>query len=240
MRTEKKAEKRKQQQSRLSLNKQTICTLVLGISGKSQILFAVVYLSRYLDLFTTFISVYNTFMKFVFVVSSLGTLYLMYLKFRATYDHNHDSFRIEFLLVPCVILALLINHDFTVLEVSVAWCRSWTSKFMLFQLPLTGIMDILNLLGVGRDLASALPGQQDGRGRKYYEPLSIRAGLVPSSLHPQLGEFGVDGNLWLRLSRIILGYFFDVKFIFRWRFAGFEFRWTSELIVDGVSLLLAC
>jgi ER lumen protein retaining receptor len=91
---------------------------LLGISGKSQILFAVVYLSRYLDLFTTFISVYNTFMKFVFVVSSLGTLYLMYMKFRATYDHNHDSFRIEFLLVPCVILALLLNHDFTVLEVS--------------------------------------------------------------------------------------------------------------------------
>lgn len=100
-------------------------TSVLGISGKSQILFAVVYLSRYLDLFTTFISVYNTFMKFVFVVSSLGTLYLMYLKFRATYDHNHDSFRIEFLLVPCVILALLINHDFTVLEVSVALCLSF-------------------------------------------------------------------------------------------------------------------
>lgn len=59
-------------------------------------------------------------MKVVFIGSSLGTLYLMYIKFRATYDHNHDSFRIEFLLVPCVILALLINHDFTVLEVSIA------------------------------------------------------------------------------------------------------------------------
>jgi ER lumen protein retaining receptor len=90
----------------------------LGISGKSQILFAIVYLSRYLDLFTTFISAYNTIMKFIFISSSLGTLYLMYAKFRATYDHNHDSFRIEFLLVPCVILSLLINHDFTVLEVS--------------------------------------------------------------------------------------------------------------------------
>ena len=93
--------------------------LFLGISGKSQILFAIVYLSRYLDLFTTYISLYNTFMKVVFIGSSLGTLYLMYVKFRATYDHNHDSFRIEFLLVPCVILALLINHDFTVLEVSI-------------------------------------------------------------------------------------------------------------------------
>lgn len=100
-------------------HKLTSIRFFLGISGKSQILFAIVYLSRYLDLVTTFISVYNTFMKFIFIVSSLGTLYLMYLKFRATYDHNHDSFRIEFLLVPCVILSLLINHDFTVLEVSV-------------------------------------------------------------------------------------------------------------------------
>lgn len=92
--------------------------MFLGISGKSQILFAIVYLSRYLDLFTTFISVYNTFMKVVFIGSSLGTLYLMYLKFRATYDHNHDSFRIEFLLLPCFILGLLINHDFAFMEVT--------------------------------------------------------------------------------------------------------------------------
>lgn len=96
----------------------TCCILFVGISGKSQILFAIVYLSRYLDLVTTFVSVYNTFMKFVFIGSSLGTLYLMYLKFRATYDHNHDSFRIEFLLLPCFVLGLLINHEFSVMEVS--------------------------------------------------------------------------------------------------------------------------
>lgn len=34
-----------------------------GISGKSQILFALVFTTRYLDLFTTFISAYNTVMK---------------------------------------------------------------------------------------------------------------------------------------------------------------------------------
>lgn len=34
-----------------------------GISGKSQILFALVFTTRYLDLFTTFISIYNTVMK---------------------------------------------------------------------------------------------------------------------------------------------------------------------------------
>lgn len=90
----------------------------IGISGKSQILFAITYISRYLDLVTTFVSVYNTVMKLIFISASLATLYLMYVKFRATYDSNHDSFRIEFLLIPCAILALVINHEFTVLEVS--------------------------------------------------------------------------------------------------------------------------
>lgn len=90
---------------------------VSGISGKSQILFSVVYTTRYLDLLTTHVSPYNTVMKLVFIFTSYATIYLMYVKFKATYDHNHDTFRIEFLLIPTFILALLINHEFTVLEV---------------------------------------------------------------------------------------------------------------------------
>lgn len=35
----------------------------VGISGKSQVLFALVFTTRYLDLFTVFISPYNTVMK---------------------------------------------------------------------------------------------------------------------------------------------------------------------------------
>lgn len=92
--------------------------LFLGISGKSQILFALVYTTRYLDLVTTYVSLYNTFMKFIFLATSYATIYLIYLKFKATYDHNHDTFRIEFLVVPAFALAMLINHDFTFLEVS--------------------------------------------------------------------------------------------------------------------------
>jgi ER lumen protein retaining receptor len=89
-----------------------------GISGKSQILFALVFITRYLDLFTHFISLYNTVMKIFYLASSIGTVYLMYFKFKPTYDRQHDTFRIEFLLAPCAILALIVNHDFEVLEVS--------------------------------------------------------------------------------------------------------------------------
>ncbi|KAL3252750.1 hypothetical protein MRX96_054807 [Rhipicephalus microplus] len=87
-----------------------------GISGKSQILFSITYTARYLDLFTTFVSPYNSVMKVVFLAASYGTLYLMYVKFKATNDRNHDTFRIEFLLVPVCLLSLLINHEFTPLE----------------------------------------------------------------------------------------------------------------------------
>lgn len=88
-----------------------------GISGKSQFLFALVYTTRYLDLFTNYVSLYNTVMKVVFLATSYGTLYLMYMKFRATYDSNHDTFRVEFLLIPVAALALLCNHEFSFLEV---------------------------------------------------------------------------------------------------------------------------
>ena len=53
-----------------------------GISGKSQILFLVVFVTRYLDLFTSFISLYNTVMKMFFIGSAAGTVYLMYHKFK--------------------------------------------------------------------------------------------------------------------------------------------------------------
>jgi len=84
-------------------------------------LFALTYTTRYLDLITNFVSIYNTTMKVFFIGASFLTIYLMYVKFRATYDSNHDTFRIEFLLIPVTILALLINHEFTVVEILWTW-----------------------------------------------------------------------------------------------------------------------
>ena len=89
-----------------------------GISGKSQFLFALVFTTRYLDIFTNFVSPYNTVMKVVFLVTTYGTLYLIFFKFKATYDSNHDTFRAEFLVIPAAGLAVLVNHEFSVMEVS--------------------------------------------------------------------------------------------------------------------------
>lgn len=88
-----------------------------GISGKSQILFALVFTTRYLDLFSNFISIYNTVMKVVFLLCAYVTVYMIYGKFRKTFDIENDTFRLEFLLVPVIGLSFLENYSFTPLEV---------------------------------------------------------------------------------------------------------------------------
>ena len=57
------------------------------------------------------------FAKVIYIGCAYATVYLIYMKFRATYDGNHDSFRVEFLVVPVGGLSVLINHDFSFLEV---------------------------------------------------------------------------------------------------------------------------
>ncbi|XP_067830325.1 ER lumen protein-retaining receptor 3 [Heptranchias perlo] len=88
-----------------------------GISGKSQLLFAVVFTTRYLDLFTTFISVYNTTMKVIFLFCAYVTIYLIYIKYSSTFDRDNDTFRVEFILVPVAGLSFLVNHDYAPLEI---------------------------------------------------------------------------------------------------------------------------
>ncbi|XP_040582520.1 ER lumen protein-retaining receptor [Lepeophtheirus salmonis] len=119
-----------------------------GISGRSQILFAFVFITRYLDLFTNFISIYNTAMKVFFLASSLGTVYLMYAKFKATYDHNHDTFRIEFLLLPVIILALVLNHEFAVMEVL------WTFSIYLESVAILPQLFMVSKTGEAESITS--------------------------------------------------------------------------------------
>ncbi|KAI5698635.1 hypothetical protein M8J75_009641 [Diaphorina citri] len=119
-----------------------------GISGKSQFLFAIVYTARYLDLFTSYVSVYNSFMKIVFIAASYGTVYLMYIKFKATYDHNHDTFRAEFIVLPAALLALIINHEFTVFEVL------WTFSIYLESVAILPQLFLVSKTGEAESITS--------------------------------------------------------------------------------------
>ena len=63
---------------------------------------------------------YNSVMKIIFLASSLTIIYYMrfHQNVKQTYDKEQDGFRVEFILVPCAVLALLINQEFGIMEVS--------------------------------------------------------------------------------------------------------------------------
>eukprot|EP00732_Lithocolla_globosa_P007268 Lithocolla_globosa_v1_NODE_9067_length_748_cov_132.755043.p1 type:complete len:214 gc:universal NODE_9067_length_748_cov_132.755043:695-54(-) len=98
----------------LKIHKTKSCA---GISFKTQLLYALVFLTRYPDLFWSFVSYYNTIMKIFFIVSSIYIVYLVKFRFKATYDAEKDYLRIEFILLPVIILALCFNYEFEITEI---------------------------------------------------------------------------------------------------------------------------
>lgn len=74
-------------------------------------------MTRYLDLTFHFISLYNTCMKIFFIASSVYILYLMRVKYRASYDPGLDTFRFEYLLGFAMLLGVAFSYDYTPVEV---------------------------------------------------------------------------------------------------------------------------
>ena len=52
-----------------------------------------------------------------FIASSAYIVYLMKIKFRPTLDPAIDTLRLEYLVGPCAVLALIFNYRFDFLEV---------------------------------------------------------------------------------------------------------------------------
>ncbi|KAG6419999.1 hypothetical protein SASPL_116513 [Salvia splendens] len=79
-----------------------------GVSLKTQELYAIVFATRYLDLFTQYVS----------------------------YDKDHDTFRHYFLILPCLLLALVFHEKFTFKEVMWAFSLYLEAVAILPQLVL--------------------------------------------------------------------------------------------------------
>lgn len=80
-----------------------------GLSLKSQMLFMAVYVARYLDLFYfahfDIFHLYNFVMKCLFLGTQATILYSMMVRYRASYNAKVDTVRLEYLVVPCLVLA---------------------------------------------------------------------------------------------------------------------------------------
>ncbi|KAJ1980829.1 endoplasmic reticulum retention protein [Dimargaris cristalligena] len=112
-----------------------------GVSLKTQALYFVVFVTRYLDLFTHFYSVYNSLMKLFFIASSAYIVYLMWKPYRPTYSASTDTFRAEFLIVGAALLGLAFPDSWHILDI--LWSFSIYLEAVailpqLFQMTRTG------------------------------------------------------------------------------------------------------
>jgi ER lumen protein retaining receptor len=94
----------------------------IGVSIKTQELYLIVFIARYLDLFTTFYSLYNTLMKILYISATAYIIYMVkYTEpFKSTFDKAHDSFlHLQFAVAPCIVLAIITNliQGFDIMEV---------------------------------------------------------------------------------------------------------------------------
>ncbi|KAI1722976.1 ER lumen protein retaining receptor domain-containing protein [Ditylenchus destructor] len=141
----------------------------------------------YLDLFTTYISVYNTFMKVTFVAALYATCYFMFVKFKATCNREEDTFRIELLLLPCAVLAVLVNAQFTPMEIL------WTFSVYL-EAAETITAHYLFMLGSYRALY-IVNWVYRYYVETFYDPIVIVSGIVQTVLYADF--------FYLYLTRVI-------------------------------------
>lgn len=109
-----------------------------GISMRTQELYTLVFVCRYLDLFTHYVSLYNLLMKLVFLAASFTILYYMkyHKQVRHTYDKEQDTFRRLFLVVPAAVLGLALPYEYTFREMTWAFSIYLEAVAILPQLVL--------------------------------------------------------------------------------------------------------
>lgn len=111
----------------------------IGVSCRMQELYLIVFLCRYIDLFYTFVSVYNTVMKITFISTITYTIYLIRFKLpiSQTYNRKVDNFKSEkYLIAPCIVLGLLTCKKFRFLEILWAFSIWLESVAIIPQLVL--------------------------------------------------------------------------------------------------------
>lgn len=159
----------------------------IGISIKTQELYLVVFVTRYLDLFTTYYSLYNTLMKILYISATAFIIYMVKgtEPFKTTYEKAHDSFlHWKFAVLPCVALALVTNYiqGFNIMEVdSFAYCLCFFYAFIYLV-----VLDLFDLFGSACHSTSTYPFAKVQRSRKSYWSLCLSPGNLSSTVHREL------------------------------------------------------
>ncbi|KAH7413355.1 ER lumen protein retaining receptor-domain-containing protein [Cadophora sp. MPI-SDFR-AT-0126] len=176
-----------------------------GISFKSQALYLMVYVTRYIDLFWTFgDSAYNTIFKLLFLGSSGYTIYLMTTAYKPTHDPNIDTFRVQYLLGGSLVLAILFPYKYTPSEILWAfsiWLESVAILPQLFLLQRTGEAETITthyLFALGSYRALYIPNwiyRYWAEG--HWDGISVMAGLVQTVLYSDF--------FWIYYTKVLKG-----------------------------------
>ncbi|KAI0846549.1 ER lumen protein retaining receptor [Daldinia vernicosa] len=176
-----------------------------GISFKSQALYLIVYVTRYLDLFNTS-SLYNVIFKILFISSQGYIIYLMTTKYKPTIDPSQDTFRVQYLLGGAAVLAILLPYKYTFSEIMWAfsiWLESVAILPQLFMLQRTGEAEVITthyLFALGIYRALYIP---NWIYRYLTEPdhkadwIAIVAGLIQTILYSDF--------FWIYYNKVLKG-----------------------------------
>ncbi|XP_030749678.1 ER lumen protein-retaining receptor 1-like [Sitophilus oryzae] len=109
-----------------------------GVSFKTQILLAIVFTVRYLDIFLGNFSkyLYLDFMKSLFIALSYTTLAIIYFNYYSSYERSKDNCSIIYILLPTLLYGFLLNY--VTLEYGV---NSW-KQFLLHPLEISWAFSI--------------------------------------------------------------------------------------------------
>lgn len=99
-----------------------------GLSLKSQFAYALVFTTRYVPSFVYWehATVYLITMKLFYLISSWYIVFLMRMKnpWKASYSAQMDSLKMRYLIVPCLLLAVLFHYDRPHLVAEMLWTFS--------------------------------------------------------------------------------------------------------------------
>ena len=112
-----------------------------GVSSKTFELYLVVFLTRYLDLFMYFISIYNTVMKLLFITATIFIIYLLRKSKYYSLDYDRikeDSFPHVYLVPFALVMTLLIHKDWT------WWGLTWSFSLWLESVAVFPQITIIN------------------------------------------------------------------------------------------------
>jgi len=134
---------------------------VAGISRSTQLMYFLVFTTRYLDLFDHSQTAYLVFFKLTYIGTSIIVLILFW-QLDATYERRHDTCNLSVIILPCATAALLFTNEYSMLEVL------WTFSEFIEGFAMVPQYIFCYRERVGRDWATSLYVVSLGGYRVFY------------------------------------------------------------------------